>query len=159
MARYAVGYVDAYIFSEEDLADKLIAIQGGYLLSVTEGILQELKDLKTKGDFIMSIFDRDKKFLTEKNGLGGFELKICMNCNPDAENKACGSCKFFQDAIDRLAAYEASGLTPKEVAKLKKMAEKGKVKEGETTLPVFDMADPDSGKKIEAWEEQNNDKD
>lgn len=106
----------------------------------------------------MGIFDKDNKFLTEKNGLGGFELKICMNCNPDAENKACGSCKFFQDAIDRLAAYEASGLTPKEVGKLKKAADKGKIKVGETTLPVFDMADPDCGKKIEAWEEQNNDK-
>ncbi len=79
----------------------------------------------------MGIFDKDKKFLTEKNGLGGFELKICMNCNPDAENKACGSCKFFQDAIDRLAAYEASGLTPKEVGKLKKRF-----------TPMIDAKDP-----------------
>lgn len=92
----------------------------------------------------MSIFDKDKKMLTEKRGLGEYELKICMNCKPDGKRNSCGECIHFQEAIDRLAAYEASGLTPKEVAKLKKRF-----------TPELDPKDPDLAKKVEALGEDN----
>ena len=144
MAFYAVGYVNADIFSAKDLADKLIVIHGEYLLSVTEGILQQFKDLKTKGDFIMGLFDKDKKMLTEKRGLGEYELKICMSCKPDEKRNSCGECIHFQEAIDRLAAYEASGLTPKEVAKLIKKNKKAKspstIYEKITSMSVKELA-------------------
>lgn len=97
------------------------------------------------------MFNKDKKFLTEKNGVGGFELKICMSCDPGENNEKCGLCQFMQDAVERLGEYEATGLSPKEVKKLAKKREteaKGK------KLPVFDTNDPDCGDKIEKYLEE-----
>ena len=64
-------------------------------------------------------FDKDKKFLTEQNGMGGYELQICKSCHPGENGKACGICPHFQAAIERLGAYEASGCSPKGVQKLR----------------------------------------
>lgn len=66
------------------------------------------------------MFNKDKKFLTEKNGVGGFELKICMSCDPGENNEKCGLCQFMQDAVERLGEYEATGLSPKEVSEIKR---------------------------------------
>lgn len=42
-----------------------------------------------------------------------------MRCSDNCEMENCGECEKLDDLIDRLAAYEDTGLTPEEVAELK----------------------------------------
>lgn len=61
-----------------------------------------------------------KQRLTQKNGIGGAELIICMSCDPGEGGNVCGVCDHFQRAIDRLLEYEETGLMPEDVKKLAK---------------------------------------
>ena len=48
------------------------------------------------------MFNKDKKFLTQKNGVGGFELKICMSCNPgQAEQSATEPMRSKVDEMEK----------------------------------------------------------
>ena len=41
-----------------------------------------------------------------------------MRCSDNCEMENCGECEKLDDLIDRLAAYEDTGLTPEEIEEL-----------------------------------------
>lgn len=57
--------------------------------------------------------------LTKIDGIGQHDLIRCFNCGPEkagAELEHCGYCEDgWQKALDRLAAYEDTGLEPEEI--------------------------------------------
>ena len=62
------------------------------------------------------------------------ELEFCAECDyhgePNGCNRACGDCSaytVFTEAYTRLAAYEDTGLTPDEIAALKRWQEPSRV--------------------------------
>lgn len=60
--------------------------------------------------------------LTKIDGIGANDCIKCFDCNiekagPELEN--CGYCEHFNRVLDRLAAYENTGLMPEEVEALK----------------------------------------
>ena len=65
------------------------------------------------------IFGRaDMERLTKIDGIGENEMIRCFDCciEKAGENlENCGYCKGFRKVIDRLTAYEDTGLTPEEV--------------------------------------------
>lgn len=59
--------------------------------------------------------------LTKVDGIGMNECIKCFDCCPEKAGvnlEHCGYCDHWQDIIDRLAAYEDTGLTPEDVAGL-----------------------------------------
>lgn len=63
--------------------------------------------------------------LTKMDGIGKNECIKCFGCDPEkagAELENCGYCEHWQNILDRLAAYEDTGLTPEEAVKAAKTA-------------------------------------
>lgn len=60
--------------------------------------------------------------LTRIDGIGQNEIIKCFGCGLEtagAELEHCGYCEHWQTILDRLAAYEDTGLTPEEVSALR----------------------------------------
>lgn len=59
--------------------------------------------------------------LTKIDGIGQYDLKRCFDCGLEkagADLEFCGSCEEgWQRALDRLAAYEDTGLEPEDLKK------------------------------------------
>ena len=61
--------------------------------------------------------------LTKVDGIGKNDLIKCFDCGLEtagADLEHCGLCEHWKAALDRLAAYEDTGLTPEEAAELQK---------------------------------------
>lgn len=66
------------------------------------------------------------KRLTERNEDGSTYYPYCLRedtCWGWGTSGKCDTCKFNEKVCDRLAAYEDTGLTPKQVRKMKKAME------------------------------------
>lgn len=58
------------------------------------------------------------KRLTQINGVAEYEAVQCMNCGPENAGEHlenCGYCSCHINVVDRLGAYEDTGLTPDEI--------------------------------------------
>lgn len=67
------------------------------------------------------------KCLTARNDDGSAYYPYCLRddtCWGWGTNEKCDTCKFNEKVCDRLAAYEDTGLTPKQIRKLIEKREK-----------------------------------
>lgn len=82
--------------------------------------------------------------LTKVDGIGKNECIKCFGCDPEkagAELENCGYCEHWQNILDRLAAYEDTGLTPDDVRGLCEMDRRAKMAEALRETKEADNAD------------------
>lgn len=75
----------------------------------------------------MNLGGKTMERLTMIDGLGNKDLAACLACHaPGNDNENCGMCAKFEEMVNRLSAYEDTGLLPEEIEKIKDAAEKTK---------------------------------
>lgn len=68
--------------------------------------------------------------LTKIDGIGLNECIKCFDCNSDVSGENlehCGYCEHWQAVLDRLAAYEDTGLEPEEIVGLCAMDKRARI--------------------------------
>lgn len=79
--------------------------------------------------------------LTKMDGMDANECIKCFGCGlkkAGVELEHCGYCEHWQHILDRLAAYEDTGLTPEEIMGLCEMDRRAKMAEVLRELPAVD---------------------
>ena len=90
------------------------------------------------------------KRLTMRNCIGRNEYIRCFDCQPKESGYAlenCGYCGHWQEVLDRLAAYEDTGLLPEDCAEYKKF-ENTLVSSGKSFQYVLELLEAECGGRL-----------